>query len=92
MARVIVTVQLMPTSPDVDLKELARHADEHILQYAGEKSAKQDFKPIAFGLKAVELIFTMDEAKGGTEPLEVALATVPNVESVNVTDVRRAIG
>ena len=34
----------------------------------------------------------MDEKQGSTEPLEEKLSKLKGVQSVNVTDVRRAIG
>ena len=92
MARVIVTLQLMPTSPDVDLKKVRASADRLIAAFAGEPSAKAEEKPIAFGLKALLLTFIADESKGGTDQLEADLGKVQGVESVQVTDVRRAVG
>ncbi len=92
MARVIVTLQLMPNSPEVDLKHVKEHADVEITKFAGEPSARAEEKPIAFGLKALVLTFIADEAKGGTDELEAALVKIHGVESVQVTDVRRAVG
>jgi translation elongation factor EF-1beta len=38
------------------------------------------------------MIFVMDEAKGSPEPLEKDIAKIKGVQSVEVIDVRRAIG
>jgi len=43
-------------------------------------------------LKALKLIFVSDEERGSTEELENKIAKLENVNSVEVTDVRRAIG
>ena len=48
--------------------------------------------PIAFGLKALDILFVMDEAKGSTEELEKTVSQIEGVESVEVPDVRRAVG
>ena len=92
MANVVITIQLMPTSPDVNLSQIKEKADAEIIKFAGEPSAKSEEKPIAFGLKALILTFVADESKGGTEPLEKALSELEGVKSVQVTDVRRTLG
>ena len=53
---------------------------------------KIEEQPIAFGLKALNIIFVMDEAKGSTEPLEDSVSDIEGVQSVEITDVRRAVG
>ena len=45
-----------------------------------------------FGLKSLNLIFVMDEKKGSTDKLEDDISDIEGVQSVEVTDVRRAIG
>ncbi len=90
MADVIVTVKIMPESPEVDLKEIIDKATE-IINKVGEVG-KTETEPIAFGLNAIKLIFVMDESKGSTEPLENEIAKLEHVNSVEVIDVRRALG
>ncbi|MBN2112336.1 elongation factor 1-beta [Candidatus Woesearchaeota archaeon] len=92
MASVVVTIKVMPASPDADLSAIETEAKSKITAFAGEGDMKVEVEPIAFGLKAVKIIFVMDEAKGSTEELEKGLAAIPGVSSVEVTDVRRAIG
>ncbi|MFC1686899.1 elongation factor 1-beta family protein [Nanoarchaeota archaeon] len=48
--------------------------------------------PIAFGLKAINIIFAMDEAKGSPDVLEEKITAIDGVQSFEVIDVRRAIG
>ena len=91
MAQVVVTLKVMPQSPDVNLKELEVGATREIKLF-GAEVGKVQIEPIAFGLKAVKLIFVMDESIGSTEELENAIAAMQGVQSVEVTDVRRAIG
>ncbi len=92
MANVVVTVKLMPSSPEVDLAKVEEEAKKMITDFAGETETKTEEEPIAFGLKALNVIFVLDEAKGSTDELEKNLSEIENVESVQVTDVRRAVG
>ena len=63
-----------------------------IADFCDSKEFKTQIEPIAFGLKALNIIFVMDEGKGSTEKLEKKISQLDDVESVEVTDVRRAIG
>ena len=92
MAQVIITFTIMPTSPDVDLSVIEQQAKKEIVVFAGETGFKIEQKPIAFGLKALIVIFVMDEDKGSTEALEKKICALQGVSSCEVTDVRRAIG
>ena len=93
MAQAIITLKIMPESPDVDLDALQLAAEAKINAFVGEDGEKRfSVEPIAFGLKALNIIFVMEEKQGSTEPLENALASIDGVNSVEVTDVRRAIG
>ncbi|MFC1769196.1 elongation factor 1-beta [Nanoarchaeota archaeon] len=92
MASVIVTIKIMPESPEVDLAGLETVAKEKIAAFAGEGDLKSEQIPIAFGLKSLNLTFVMDEDKGSTEPIEKEIAGIEGVNSAEVIDVRRAIG
>lgn len=91
MASVVITLKIMPSDPDVDLSEIEEQATDMISAFGGEVG-KVEHEKVAFGLVALKLIFVMDENIGSTEKLENQIATIDNVESVEVTDVRRAIG
>ncbi len=92
MAKVVVTLKIMPRSTDADLEEIEKQAREKITAFAGETEQKAEIEPIAFGLKALNILFVMDESKGSTEFLETQIKEIPGIQSVDVTDVRRAIG
>lgn len=85
-------MKIMPESPDTDLERIAAQAYEKIKSFAGAGETKQESEPIAFGLKALKITFVMDEDKGSTETLEKEIASIKGVNSVEVIDVRRAIG
>jgi elongation factor 1-beta len=91
MAQVVVTMKSRPDSPDIKLSDLEEKTKDKITQVGGEVG-KVEEEPIAFGLKALKLIFVMDESLGSTETLEQDIRKVHGIQSVEVTDVRRAIG
>ena len=91
MADVIITIKIMPDSPETDLDSLSAQASEKILTFGGEVG-KTLIEPVAFGLKSLIIMFVMDEAKGATDPLEEEISNLEGVNSCEVTDVRRAIG
>jgi len=92
MANVVITIKIMPESPEIDLSAIEEEAKKKIAAFAGEGDVKAEQEPIAFGLKALKILFVMDESKGSTEELEKDIAGVEGVNSVEVVDVRRAIG
>ena len=83
----------MPESPDVDFTTLRTGAVEKINAFVGEDGEKKiEEEPMAFGLKALKITFVMDEDIGSTDSLEQEIAGIDGVNSVDVVDVRRAIG
>ena len=92
MAQVVVTLNIMPENPETDLAEIQVQALKKIEAFAGKGDTKVEQKPVAFGLESLQIIFIMDEKKGSTEPLEKDISGINGVNSVEVTDVRRAIG
>jgi len=92
MAQVIVTLRIMPESPSTNLEAIEAQAKEKIEAFAGKTEYKTVIEPVAFGLKSLNLTFVMSEEKGSTEELEKDIASIPELNSVEVTDVRRAIG
>ena len=95
MAKAIVTLKIMPDSPETDLKNLEEKVLSSIKNFNNDGKDvdyKTVIEPVAFGLKAIKLTFVMDEAKGSTEMLENEISGFEDVNSVEVSDVRRAIG
>lgn len=92
MAQVVVTLKIMPKSPEVDLNNIETQAKAKIIDFSQSKEMKTEQEPIAFGLKAIKIIFVMDESKGSPDPLEESIKTISGVNSVETVDVRRAIG
>lgn len=92
MANAIITVNIMPESPEVDLTKIEEEAKKIIADFAGEGETKTQIEPVAFGLKAVKIIFVMDESKGSPDPAAEKITKLEGVNSAEITDVRRAIG
>ena len=92
MARVVVSLRIMPQSPDIDLSELEKKSKREIVKFCNSQEFKVEIQPIAFGLKALIILFVMEESIGTTEKLEQNISQLDGVESVEVTDVRRAVG
>jgi elongation factor 1-beta len=92
MGVAIVTIRVMPESPEIDLKEIEKQAFKLIDDFAGKGDRKSEIVPVAFGLKALNLMFSVNESKGSPDPVAEKIAELDGVQSAEVTDVRRAIG
>jgi len=85
-----VTIRIMPVSPSVDLKKVKEDAEAIIKKIGGLPHSTEE-QPIAFGLKALILIIGWPENLQ-PEIIETELAKIDGVNSVEITDVRRAFG
>lgn len=83
----------MPESPEIDLTTLQEKAKSAISDFTKDEGEMRfAVEPVAFGLKALNITFVMDEASGSPDDLEVTLSGMEGVQSAQVTDVRRALG
>jgi elongation factor 1-beta len=85
MGTVIANLRVMPEDPNVDLVKLRDLVTKAIPKGVTLKNIQE--KPIAFGLKALNVMITMPDTEGGTDKVEEALRKVPHVQSVETTDV-----
>jgi len=92
MADIAATLKIMPTSPEIDLNLIKEEALEMIKEFSGMDNNKVREEDIAFGLKALIIMFVMSEDIGAIDPLEEKISGIDGVNSVEVTDVRRVIG
>jgi len=94
MAKVVVTIRIMPDSPDANLEEIEKKATELINKFCNDDKAvgKVNKIPVAFGLVAIDILFVADEKKGDVDPVAEQIAKLDNVASAEVIDVRRAVG
>lgn len=84
-------MKIMPESPQTNLGAIEKKATKLISEFGGEVGKSEQI-PVAFGLKSLNLIFIMDESIGSTEQLEKDVEKIEEVNSVEVIDVRRAVG
>jgi len=91
MAKVVVTLKIMPDSPKVNLDVLQKAALKKIKDAIGDTETKVEKEAIGFGLNALKILFVMDEDKN-VDVIESSVKKTKGVQSVDVTDVRRAIG
>ena len=92
MAKAVITLKIMPESPDINLQEIEKKALDEINNFAGKTETKIEQEPVAFGLKALKIIFVMDEKQGSPDPVAEKIAQIEGVNSAEIVDVRRAIG
>jgi elongation factor 1-beta len=92
MAKVIVTVKIMPEDPDVNLDTVKQKAEEVVKSFEGIMN-RTEIEPVGFGLNALILVFAVDEKKGSPDPIaEEITKKVEGVRSAEVTMVSRALG
>jgi translation elongation factor aEF-1 beta len=92
LANAIITVKIMPESPAANLDTIQNEANRIIDSMAGPGDRKVEIEPIAFGLNALKITFVVNEKKGSADPIAEKMATIKDVMSAEVVDVRRAIG
>lgn len=92
MAKVVVTMKIMPEGTETNLEELKEKVEKEIKEFNGNLDIKIEEEPIGFGLTALKFLFVMEEEKGSTDPLEEKLKNIEGIGNAEVTDVRRAIG
>ncbi|MBT96645.1 MAG: elongation factor 1-beta [Candidatus Pacearchaeota archaeon] len=85
-----VKMNLMPSSPEVDLNKIKEESKELVEKFGG-KNCKFEEEPIAFGLKAIIILFAWPE-KQELDSLEEELKKIENINSVQLIDIRRSFG
>ncbi|MEM2142535.1 MAG: elongation factor 1-beta [Candidatus Thorarchaeota archaeon] len=87
MARVIMTIRIMPEDIDVDLDKLREKVKKCLPQ--GTDLRATEIVPVAFGLKALRVNLARDEALGGTDDIEAAITAIDGVAQVDVEMISR---
>ena len=90
MTLIAVRMKIMPKSPESDMAEIQKQVKE-ILHSFNVRNPDFTIEPIAFGLKALVMMFGWPEEKE-LEELEHKIQKIHHVGSVEVLDIRRAIG
>ncbi len=87
MARVIMTLRVMPEDVDIDLDQLLEDIKAVIPEGTDLRAVEK--QPVAFGLQALRMNFARDESMGGTDDIEKAISSVEGVAQVEVEIVSR---
>ena len=83
MGKVAVSFRIMPQGLEVDLAAVQARVREAL----GGKLKKLTVNPVAFGLKAVDVLVVVDDASGEMEGIETALGGIPGVGGVETTEI-----
>ena len=92
MGTAVVTVKVMPESPETDMEKVQAEVEKIVREFAGERDTKAEIEPMAFGLKALNFIFVMDEDLGSPDFVADKVTELDGVQSAEISDVRRAVG
>jgi len=90
MGTVIIKMKLMPNSQETDITGIEAEV-RNILNNKEIKNFKIEIEPIAFGLKALIILFGWPEEEE-LNTLEEKIKGIEGVGSLEILDMRRAIG
>lgn len=83
MGSVAITFRILPEDAETDLESIKSRVRTALAGSLRELKEQE----VAFGLKAILAIALVDDAAGGSDPLEQSLAAIPGVGSVETVDV-----
>lgn len=86
----IFKVRIMPKSPEESLESIKRMIESKVEKMKG-KFHSSEIQGIAFGLKALIVTILLPDEKGDDE-IERAFSSITGVSSVQIVDMRRAVG
>lgn len=90
MGIMAVKIKIMPKSLETDLVKIEEEV-RVVMKTRGVKNPQFEVQPIAFGLKALIVLFGWPEEKE-FEEFENSLMKIKGISSIKVIDMRRAIG
>lgn len=86
----LVVFKIMPDGAEVDTQKLGEAALATVKKVAPESKVQNvELKPIAFGLKSVEVTILMSDQAGGPDAIEEAFNNLEGVGSANVAQMGR---
>ncbi len=85
MGDVAMIYRIMPESPEMDMESLKAQVEESA-ESVGAKLNRADEKPVAFGLKALEVAIIMEDKSGKSGELEEKLRSIDGVQSLELVD------
>jgi translation elongation factor aEF-1 beta len=91
MAMAALKIKIMPDSPETDLEKIKEQIKTIATKYPRVLVNAIEEENIAFGLKALIVTLAWPEENDQAD-LEEELSKIPQVESVQIIDFRRAFG
>ncbi|MEW6063284.1 MAG: elongation factor 1-beta family protein [Nanoarchaeota archaeon] len=89
MTNLVITIKIMPEI-EADLTKIKEEAEKK-LKKLNAYIGKAEIIPVAFGLKSINLTFTINEVVN-SDDIENSIKNIKGVQSLEIVDVRRAIG
>ena len=86
MGDVLTTLKLMPEDVDVDLEKIKKEIEASMPEEATLQKIEEE--PIAFGLVALKVMFTVSDGEGGTDATEQKLRDIEGIKTAEVVEVR----
>ena len=80
MAVVIIKLRVMPESPAANLKALAEQVKEKLTEFGMKAFHSVKEEPVAFGLRALDFVFIIDEKNSNTDVLEAKVKEIAGVQ------------
>ncbi|HUV24792.1 MAG TPA: elongation factor 1-beta [Methanomassiliicoccales archaeon] len=80
MGKVAAAYNLMPEDPEYPIENITDAIPKAVPD--GATLSGLEVKPLAFGLKVIEVTFIMDDTEGIIDRLEESLGKVPGVQNV----------
>lgn len=86
MGEVAITYRLMPNDVEVNLEAVKEKA---VAVLGEQRFHSYEVKPIAFGLKALEITAVIEEVEGLGDRLEAELEAIDGVQSIETVALTR---
>jgi len=84
---VAATLKIMPSDIDVDLNSINDKISKIVEKFGRVNNF--EIKPIAFGLKSLEVVILLNDSTGGIDKIESEIKKISGVSEIEVTDVTR---
>ncbi len=89
MGKVVATINVVPEGVETDLEKIKIEIEKVVPPQAEIHQIEEE--PIAFGLVSLKVFVILEDAEGGTDPIEKAFSTIKGVRRVETVDVRRLL-
>ena len=87
MARLLLIVKILPTGTEINLDELVNSIRKNLSDSIELKEYSKE--PLAFGLEFIKAQFTLDDAEGQMDSLEISVKSVDGVSEFEVMNMSR---